>query len=544
MAETKTRYVFITGGVVSSLGKGITAASLGRILKSRGLRVAVIKLDPYINVDPGTMSPFQHGEVFVTEDGSETDLDLGHYERFIDENTSSLSNATAGAIYDSVIRRERRGEYLGSTVQVIPHITDEIKRRVTRVSEAEAVDVVLVEIGGTVGDIEGLPFLEAIRQFAIEAGRDNVLFIHATLVPYIKAAQELKTKPTQQSIAKLREIGIAPHIILARTEHPLDLDVREKISLFGNVPIEQVVEVRDVKHSIYEVPLKLHEERLDDTVCNLLHLNTQQPDLTKWRQFVQRVIHPTHHVRIGVVGKYIELQDAYKSIYEALTHAGAAKDARVDIVRVDAEAIEKAGPDIYLNGLQGILIPGGFGDRGTEGKIAATRYAREQGIPFFGICLGMQIAVIEFARDVCGLKEATSTEFDKGTTHPVISMMEEQKKVKQLGGTMRLGNWVTELVPGSKAHELYGSDVINERHRHRFEVNDDYKDQLESHGMKISGTSQKGGLAEMIELPDHPFFVACQFHPEFKSKPNDPHPIFRGFVKASLAHHGLPEVHC
>ncbi len=538
------KYIFVTGGVVSSLGKGLAASSLATLLELRGLKVIMQKFDPYLNIDPGTMNPYEHGEVYVLDDGAETDLDLGHYERFTHTNLSRLNNLTSGQVYMSVLEKERAGKYEGRTVQVIPHITNEIKERIEEVAETMGGDVIITEIGGTVGDIEGLPFLEAIRQFAIGAGRDNVLFIHAALVPYVKAAQELKTKPTQQSLAKLREIGISPQIILARTEHALDLDVREKIALFGNVPIDQVVEVRDVKHSIYEVPLKLHEQRLDDTVCYLLDLNTPQPDLAKWRQFVQRVIHPTHHVRIGVVGKYIELQDAYKSIYEALTHAGAAKDARVDIVRVDAEAIEKAGPDIYLNGLQGILIPGGFGDRGTEGKIAATRYAREQGIPFFGICLGMQIAVIEFARNVCNLKDATSTEFDKGTPYPVISMMEEQKKVKQLGGTMRLGNWVTNLVPGTKAHELYKSDVINERHRHRFEVNDDYKEQLESHGMKISGTSQKGGLTEMIELPEHPFFVACQFHPEFKSKPNDPHPLFRGFVKASLAHRGLPEVHC
>jgi len=538
------KYIFVTGGVVSSLGKGLAASSLATLLELRGLKVIMQKFDPYLNIDPGTMNPYEHGEVYVLDDGAETDLDLGHYERFTHTNLSRLNNLTSGQVYQSVLEKERAGKYQGRTVQVIPHVTNEIKQRVHDVAEKMGGDVIITEIGGTVGDIEGLPFLEAIRQFAIEAGRDNVLFIHATLVPYIKAAQELKTKPTQQSIAKLREIGIAPHIILARTEHPLDQDVREKISLFGNVPIEQVVEVRDVKHSIYEVPLKLHEERLDDTVCNLLHLQTPQPDLSKWRHFVQRVIHPTHHVRIGVVGKYIELQDAYKSIYEALTHAGAYKDAKVDIVRVDAEAIEKAGPDIYLNGLQGILIPGGFGDRGTEGKIAATGYAREKGIPFFGICLGMQIAVIEFARNVCGLKDATSTEFDKGTPHPVISMMEEQKKIKQLGGTMRLGSWVTNLVPGSVARELYGSDTIHERHRHRYEVNDDYKDQLESHGMKISGVSQKGGFTEMIELPGHPFFVACQFHPEFNSKPNESHPIFRGFVKAALAHHGLPEVHC
>jgi CTP synthase len=375
-------------------------------------------------------------------------------------------------------------------------------------------------------------------------GAGNVLYIHATLVPYIKAAQELKTKPTQQSIAKLREIGIAPHIILCRTEHPLDLDVREKISLFGNVPIEAVVEVRDVKHTIYEVPLKLHEERLDDNVCRLLNLTTPQPDLSRWRNFVQRVIHPTHHVRIGVVGKYIELQDAYKSIYESLTHAGASHDCKVDIIRVDAESIEKAGPELYLTGLQGILIPGGFGDRGTEGKITAARYAREKGIPYFGICLGMQIAVIEFARNVCGLKGATSTEFDKTTPHPVISLMEEQKKVKQLGGTMRLGSWVTDLVPGSKAYDLYHSATITERHRHRFEFNSDYKELMEGKGLLISGTSPKGDLAEIIELPAHPYFVGCQFHPEFLSKPNNPHPLFYGFVKAAMQHHAVVDPVC
>jgi CTP synthase len=405
-------------------------------------------------------------------------------------------------------------------------------------------DVIITEIGGTVGDIEGLPFLEAIRQFGHEVGKGNVLFIHVSLVPYVKAAQELKTKPTQQSIAKLREIGIAPHIILCRTEHALDLDVREKISLFGNVPIEAVGEVRDVKNTIYEVPLKLHEERLDSLVCKLLELQTPEPDLTRWRSFVQRVIHPTHHVRIGVVGKYIELQDAYKSIYEALTHSGAAHDCKVEIVRVDAESIEKAGAELYLTGLQGILIPGGFGDRGTEGKIAAAKYARESGVPYFGICLGMQIAVIEFARNVCGLKGATSTEFDKATPHPVISLMEEQKKVKQLGGTMRLGSWVTDLVPGSKAYELYHSATITERHRHRFEFNSDYKEMMEEKGMLISGTSPKGDLAEIIELPSHPYFVACQFHPEFLSKPNHPHPLFHGFVKAAMNHHAVLEPRC
>jgi len=538
------KYIFVTGGVVSSLGKGLAASSLGTLLELRGLRVIMQKFDPYLNIDPGTMNPYEHGEVYVLDDGAETDLDLGHYERFTHTNLSKLNNLTSGQVYQSVLDKERAGKYQGRTVQVIPHVTNEIKARMHEVAEKMGGDVIITEIGGTVGDIEGLPFLEAIRQFGHEVGAGNVLYIHATLVPYIKAAQELKTKPTQQSIAKLREIGIAPHIILCRTEHPLDLDVREKISLFGNVPIESVVEVRDVKHTIYEVPLKLHEERLDDNVCRILNLNTPQPDLARWRSFVQRVIHPTHHVRIGVVGKYIELQDAYKSIYESLTHAGAANDCKVDIVRVDAESIEKAGPELYLAGLQGILIPGGFGDRGTEGKITSARYAREKGIPYFGVCLGMQIAVIEFARNVCGLKDATSTEFDKTTPHPVISLMEEQKKVKQLGGTMRLGSWVTDLVPGSKAYELYHSATITERHRHRYEFNSDYKELMEGKGLLISGTSPKGDLAEIIELPAHPYFVACQFHPEFLSKPNNPHPLFHGFVKAAMQHHAVADPVC
>ncbi|MCB1276054.1 MAG: CTP synthase [Prosthecobacter sp.] len=538
------KYIFVTGGVVSSLGKGLAASSLGTLLELRGLKVIMQKFDPYLNIDPGTMNPYEHGEVYVLDDGAETDLDLGHYERFTHTNLSKLNNLTSGQVYQNVLDKERAGKYQGRTVQVIPHVTNEIKARMHEVAEKMGGDVIITEIGGTVGDIEGLPFLEAIRQFGHEVGPGNVLFIHATLVPYIKAAQELKTKPTQQSIAKLREIGIAPQIILCRTEHPLDLDVREKISLFGNVPIESVVEVRDVKHTIYEVPLKLHEERLDDNVCRILNLETPQPDLTRWRNFVQRVIHPTHHVRIGVVGKYIELQDAYKSIYESLTHAGASHDCKVDIVRVDAESIEKAGPELYLAGLQGILIPGGFGDRGTEGKITAARYAREKGIPYFGICLGMQIAVIEFARNVCDLKGATSTEFDKTTPHPVISLMEEQKKVKQLGGTMRLGSWVTDLVPGSKAYELYHSATITERHRHRFEFNSEYKELMENKGMLISGTSPRGDLAEIIELPAHPYFVACQFHPEFLSKPNNPHPLFHGFVKAAMQHHGTADPAC
>ena len=534
------KYIFVTGGVVSSLGKGLAAASLGTLLEHRGLKVILQKFDPYLNVDPGTMSPFQHGEVYVLNDGAETDLDLGHYERFTSTNLSRLNNLTSGQVYLTVLTKEREGKYLGNTVQVIPHITNEIKQRIHDVAEGMAGDIIITEIGGTVGDIEGLPFLEAMRQFAHEVGHENVLFIHTTLVPYIKAAGELKTKPTQQSIAKLREIGISPQIVLCRTELPLEPDVRHKISLFGNVPIEAVIEARDVKHTIYEVPLKLHEERLDDLVCKLLRLETPQPELTSWRKFVNRIINPTHHVRIGVVGNYIELQDAYKSIYEALTHAGAANDCRVDVVKVDAEAIEKAGPDIYLSGLQGILIPGGFGDRGTEGKIAAAGYARREGIPYFGICLGMQIAVIEFARNVCALANANSTEFDKATPYPVISLLEEQRKVTSKGGTMRLGTWTTLLAEGSKAREIYGKDTITERHRHRYEFNSDYKDDIESRGMIIGGTSPDGNLAEMVELRDHPFFVACQFHPEFLSKPNHPHPIFNSFIKAALKHRQEP----
>jgi CTP synthase len=514
------------------------------LLEYRGYKVIMQKFDPYLNIDPGTMNPYEHGEVYVLDDGAETDLDLGHYERFTHTNLSRLNNLTSGQVYSTVIEKERAGKYQGSTVQVIPHVTNEIKARIDEVAHKMGGDIIITEIGGTVGDIEGLPFLEAIRQFGHDKPPGDVLYIHTTLVPYLRAAGELKTKPTQQSIAKLREIGIGPNIILARTEMPLDQDVRHKISLFCNVPIENVIEARDVKHTIYEVPLKLHEERLDDRVCKLLGLERKDPDLTTWRSFVNRVIHPTHHVRIGVVGKYIELQDAYKSIYEALTHAGAATDCKVDIVRVDAEAIEKAGPELYLTGLQGILIPGGFGDRGTEGKILAAKYAREQGIPFFGICLGMQIAVIEFARNVAGLTGANSTEFDKAAPHPVISLMEEQKKVINMGGTMRLGTWVTDLAPGSRAYNLYQSATITERHRHRYEFNSDYKENLESHGLLVSGTSPNGELAEIIELPEHPYFLACQFHPEFLSKPNHPHALFHGFVKAAMNHHGTPPVSC
>ena len=531
------KYIFVTGGVVSSLGKGLAAASLGTLLEHRGLKVILQKFDPYLNIDPGTMNHFEHGEVYVLDDGAETDLDLGHYERFTSTNLSKLNNLTSGRVYEAVLKKERSGTYLGSTVQVIPHVTNEIKDRIRRVAKEMTADIIITEIGGTVGDIEGLPFLEAIRQFGQEVGPENVLFIHTTLIIYMRAAGELKTKPTQQSIAKLREIGISPGIILARTEVSLEQDIKDKISLFCNVPPDAVVEAIDTKHSIYEVPLKLHEERLDDLVCGLLKLETKQPDLTRWRQFVNRVINPTHHMRIAVVGKYIELQDAYKSIYEAFVHAGASNDVKVEIIRVDAELIEKKGADLYLSGIQGILVPGGFGTRGTEGKIAAVKYAREKGIPFFGICLGMQIAVIEFARNVCGWADANSTEFNKTTSHPVISLLEEQKQVTQKGGSMRLGSWVTDIQPGTRAYDLYQSVTITERHRHRYEFNSAFKTEKESHGLVISGSSPDGMLAEIVELTNHPFFLACQFHPEFLSKPNHPHPIFFGFVKAALEKH-------
>ncbi|MBE7496679.1 MAG: CTP synthase [Verrucomicrobiaceae bacterium] len=536
------KYIFVTGGVVSSLGKGLTAGALGALLEMRGLKVRIQKFDPYLNVDPGTMSPYQHGEVYVLDDGAETDLDLGHYERFTSGKLSRRNSLSSGQIYEAVIAKERRGDYLGKTVQVIPHVTNEIKERIH--AGGKGVDVLITEIGGTTGDIEGLPFLEAMRQFALEVGPRDCVFVHVTLIPFLQAAGELKTKPTQQSVAKLREIGIQPHILVCRCDHPLKAEMREKLSMFCNVPVKAVIEELDVKTSIYELPLMLQKEGMDQQVCDLLGIKARAPRRNIWAEIVHRIKSPRHEVRIGVVGKYIELQDAYKSIYEALTHAGAAHDCKVEIVRVDAESIEKAGPELYLTGLQGILIPGGFGDRGTEGKITAARFARERGVPYFGICLGMQIAVIEFARNVCGLKGATSTEFDKAAAHPVISLMEEQKKVKQLGGTMRLGSWVTDLVPGSKAYELYHSATITERHRHRFEFNSDYKDMMEEKGMLISGTSPRGDLAEIIELPAHPYFVACQFHPEFLSKPNHPHPLFHGFVKAAMNHHAMPEPHC
>ena len=532
----KTKFIFVTGGVVSSLGKGLAAASLGTLLEKRGHKVLLQKFDPYLNVDPGTMSPFQHGEVYVLDDGAETDLDLGHYERFTSGVLSKLNNLTSGQVYETVIKKERKGDYLGKTVQVIPHVTNEIKGRIYEVEKRMDADIIITEIGGTVGDIEGLPFLEALRQFVQEVGPDNALFIHVTLVPYIGAAGELKTKPTQQSIAKLREIGIQPQVVLLRSELPVEEDARDKISMFCNVPSEAVIECRDVPHSIYELPLYLHEEKLDDIVCDRLGLPKKKPDLKAWQEFVWHVIDPSHETKIAVVGKYIELQDAYKSIYEALTHAGAANDCRVLVERIDAEDLENV-EDIEekLDGIDGLLIPGGFGDRGTEGKINAANFARTRGIPYFGICLGMQIATIEFARNVAKLDEANSTEFDQGTPHPVICLLEEQKSVTHKGASMRLGTWVCDLKPKTRSFDLYNSSTINERHRHRFEFNSDYRERLEKAGLIIAGTSPDGSLVEIIELENHPFYVGAQFHPEFLSKPNYSHPLFRGFVAAALS---------
>lgn len=528
------KYIFFTGGVVSSLGKGLTAASLGTLLERRGLKVVFQKFDPYLNVDPGTMSPYQHGEVYVLDDGAETDLDLGHYERFTSGNLSKLNNITSGQVYETVLSNERKGAYLGQTVQVIPHVTNIIKERIKAVGETVGADVIITEIGGTVGDIEGLPFLEAIRQFAHEVGRENILFVHVTLVPYIKAAGELKTKPTQQSVAKLREIGIQPHIIICRSEEAVEKDVREKIALFCNVEPRAVLEARDVKNTIYELPLLLHGERFDEIVCEYLKLTTKQPDLTSWQAFVDRVVNPTRKARIAVVGKYIELTDAYKSVYEALTHAGAANDCQIRVIRVDAEDLEHEDVDKILKGCHGILIPGGFGDRGTEGKIAASRYAREKNIPYLGLCLGMQIATIDFARHACGLSGANSTEFKADSPHPVIHLLDEQKDVTDKGASMRLGTWTTNFKPGSLAEKLYGKPAVNERHRHRFEFNNEYREQMEAKGLTISGTSPDGELVEVIEVASHPFFIACQYHPEFLSKPNFPHPLFKGFVAAAL----------
>ncbi|NLH73161.1 MAG: CTP synthase [Verrucomicrobia bacterium] len=526
------KYIFVTGGVVSSLGKGLTAASLGTLLENRGLKVTLQKFDPYLNVDPGTMSPFQHGEVYVLDDGAETDLDLGHYERFTNTKLTRKHNLTSGQVYARVLERERRGDYLGKTVQVIPHVTDEIKLRIREISELTKCDVVITEIGGTTGDIEGLPFLEAIREFALEVGFSNAIFIHVTLVPFLKAAGELKTKPTQQSVAKLREIGITPHILVCRSDRPISKELRQKISLFCNVPYEAVIEEKDVDHSIYEVPLMLQRERMDDLVCKLLRLDVPPANMTHWQDVLRKLIAPQHRVRIGVVGKYIGLPDAYKSVYEAISHGGVANDCGVEIERIEAEQIEKEGPEKLLKGLGGILVPGGFGERGVEGKIMAAQYAREHKVPYLGLCLGMQVATVEFARNVLGLKDAHSTEFNKETPHPVIAMLEEQKGIENLGGTMRLGAQPVQFRIGSRAARLYGAFMARERHRHRYEFNNAYREQFERAGFICSGTSPDGELVELIELQDHPFFVGCQFHPEFQSKPNAPHPLFRGFIAA------------
>jgi len=526
------KYIFVTGGVVSSLGKGLTAASLGALLELRGLTVRIQKFDPYLNVDPGTMSPFQHGEVYVLEDGAETDLDLGHYERFTSGKLSRLNSLSSGQIYESVIQKERRGDYLGKTVQVIPHVTNEIKERIY--AAGKDVDILITEIGGTTGDIEGLPFLEAMRQFALEVGPHDVIFIHVTLVPYVAAAGELKTKPTQQSVAKLREIGIQPHILVCRTDHPLDAGLRDKISMFCNVPVKAVIECADVANSIYELPLALQREKLDQLVIDLFGLKNPPPPKNIWQQIVHRLLHPRHEVTIGVVGKYIELQDAYKSVYESVTHAGIANHCRVNVVRIDAEDLEKKGGLARLKHLDGILVPGGFGDRGTEGKIAAARYAREHQVPYYGLCLGLQIAVIEFARNVLKLHGANSTEFDPNPRHPVINMMEEQKKIIDKGATMRLGSYECALTSGTHAAKAYGATSVRERHRHRYEVNNAYVDQLQRAGMVISGLNPRRNLVEIIELKNHPWFLAVQFHPEFQSKPNRAHPLFAAFIAAAI----------
>ena len=529
------KYIFVTGGVVSSLGKGLCAASLGTLLEHRGLRVSLQKLDPYLNVDPGTMNPFEHGEVYVLDDGAETDLDLGHYERFTRCVLSRSNSTSSGQIYEQVIKNERGGRYLGKTVQVIPHVTDEIKRRIYALGQEQPCDVLITEIGGTVGDIEGLPFLEAIRQFIQEVGTQNAIIMHVTLVPYIKAAGELKTKPSQQSIAKLREIGLHPDILIARSEHPVDEETRKKLSVFCNVPLKAVFECRDVD-TIYRVPLVLQQEKLDEVICERLGLNVPPADMSDWELFIKRLTQPKKHLRLAVVGKYLDHKDAYKSIYESVYHAAASLDCKVEILEVDAEELQVDGNGQQLHDVSGVLVPGGFGERGTEGKIRAAQFAREHKVPYLGLCLGMQIATIEFARNVLGLEGANSTEFDKKAPHPVIDLLPDQKKVKDKGATMRLGTWPTVLREGTKAAALYGAPEIRERHRHRYEFNQTYREQMEGAGFIIAGASPDGKLVELIELRDHPWFLACQYHPEFQSKPNAPHPLFKGFIAASLAH--------
>ncbi|HYV35750.1 MAG TPA: CTP synthase [Gemmataceae bacterium] len=527
------KHIFVTGGVVSSLGKGLTSASIGMLLEHRGLRVRLQKFDPYINIDPGTMSPYQHGEVYVLDDGAETDLDLGHYERFTNAPLSRECNYTTGQIYRSVIEKERRGEYLGRTVQVIPHVTDEIKAAITRLA-TDDVDVVITEIGGTVGDIEGMPFLEAIRQFALDIGKNNCLYIHLTLVPYLKAAGEAKTKPTQHSVERLRQIGIQPDVLICRTERAIGKEECDKIALFCNVEKRAVIEERDKELSIYEVPLSLVDNKLDELIVEKLSLKAKPLEINDWRTLLQRIKNPAHEVTIAVVGKYIKHNDAYKSVYEALDHAGISLHSRLSVRKIEAEEIEREGAEKVLSGIDGLLIPGGFDYRGSLGKIEAIRYARERGVPFFGICLGLQCAVIEYARNVVGLKDANSTEFDPHCPHPVVCMLNEQYAITDKGGTMRRGSYETRLVESSKAHRAYGATVVHERHRHRYEFNNQYRSQFAAHGLLVTGTSPGGELVEVVELRDHPWFLAVQCHPEFKSKPTQAHPLFRGFVEASL----------
>jgi CTP synthase len=532
-ARRETKHIFVTGGVVSSLGKGLTCASLAMLLEHHGLRVAMQKMDPYINVDPGTMSPFQHGEVYVTEDGAETDLDLGHYERFTHAVVNRHSNYTTGQIYNSVIQKERRGDYLGACIQVIPHITNEIKDAVR--SARDDADVVITEIGGTIGDIESLPFIEAIRQFGMDEGRKNCLYIHLTLLTYIKAAGELKTKPTQQSVGKLREIGILPDILVCRSEVPMGAEIRNKVSLFCSVEPRAVIEELDVRNSIYEVPLMLREQGLDALVLEKLGLQSRrEPDFTGWRKMIDACVHPQREVEIAVVGKYIELNDAYKSIYEALSHGGIAQRARVKLRKISTDKMDPAHPEKDLDGVDGVLVPGGFGTRGVEGKIAAAKWAARTGVPYFGICLGMQCATIMAAREIAGLADAHSREFSERCS-PVIEMMEEQKRISGMGGTMRLGSYPCKVVPGSIAHRAYGTDVVHERHRHRYEFNNQYRRTLEAAGLRVTGVWEPADLAEIVELEGHPWFVGVQFHPEFKSKPTEPHPLFAAFVGAACA---------
>ena len=527
----RTKFVFVTGGVVSSIGKGLASASVGALMEARGLTVTHMKLDPYVNVDPGTMSPYQHGEVFVTDDGAETDLDLGHYERFVSSRLSRSANVTTGRIYQSVINKERRGEYLGATVQVIPHITDEIKSEI--VAATRGADVAIVEVGGTVGDIESLPFLEALRQLKVEAGSENAVSVHVTLVPHIPTAGELKTKPTQHSVKDMREIGIQPDILICRCDRPINKGLKEKISLFSNVPVERVISAVDVD-CIYELPLVLHAEGLDEQIAERLNIWSRQPDLAQWERTVSQFKNADSSVKIGIVGKYVHLKDTYKSLHEALVHGGLQSGVSIDFEYIDSERLEQEAPELVLSGLDAVLVPGGFGDRGAEGKIQAIKFARENNIPYFGICLGMQLAVVEYARNVVGLKGASSAEFGSTTEHQVIDYMEGQQNLEDKGGTMRLGAYPCSLAADSLAARVYAKSEISERHRHRYEVNNGYRDRLTTAGLVLSGTSPDGNLVEMVELPDHPYFIGCQFHPEFKSRPTDPHPLFAHFVMAAV----------